>query len=104
MAPTTKENVSTTPAGDPLDHLEERIQKAVSLVARLREEKDAVTKAAAAEKASLEKNIDALRVSLEEVRNANVAFANELDAMREEKQQVRTRLEILLEHIDQVAE
>jgi len=63
-----------------------------------------VTKAAAAEKASLEKNIDALRVSLEEVRNANVAFANELDAMREEKQQVRTRLEILLEHIDQVAE
>ena len=84
MAPTVKET-------DPLDHLEERIQKTVALVARLRDEKEAADNVT-----------DALRVDLEEVHNDNKRLSAELHAMREERQQVRSRLEKLLGHIDQL--
>ncbi len=76
---------------DPLDHLEERIQKAVALVTRLRDEK-----------LSTEKVVDALRVDLEEAQNANAKLAAEAETLREERQLVRTRLEKLLGHIDQL--
>ena len=76
---------------DPLDHLEERIQKAVALVSRLRDEN-----------LSNEKVIDALRVDLEEAQNANAKLAAEAEALRQERQVVRTRLEKLLGHIDQL--
>jgi FtsZ-binding cell division protein ZapB len=76
---------------DPLDHLEERIQKAVALVSRLRDEK-----------LSTEKVVDALRVDLEEAQNANAKLAAEAEALRQERQLVRTRLEKLLGHIDQL--
>jgi FtsZ-binding cell division protein ZapB len=76
---------------DPLDHLEERIQKAVALVTRLREEN-----------LSNEKVIDALRVDLEESQNANAKLAAEAESLRQERQVVRTRLEKLLGHIDQL--
>jgi FtsZ-binding cell division protein ZapB len=76
---------------DPLDHLEERIQKAVALVSRLRDEK-----------LSTEKVVDTLRVDLEEAQNANAKLAAEAEALREERQLVRTRLEKLLGHIDQL--
>jgi FtsZ-binding cell division protein ZapB len=95
MAPLVKET-------DPLDHLEERIQKAVALVNRLRDEKAAATEAAAFEKESSEKIIDALRVDLEEAQNANTKLAAELESMRAERLQVRSRLEKLLGHIDQL--
>jgi FtsZ-binding cell division protein ZapB len=95
MAPIVKET-------DPLDHLEERIQKAVALVNRLRDDKAAATEAAAAEKESTEKVIDALRVDLEEAQNANTKLESELEAMRAERMQVRSRLEKLLGHIDQL--
>lgn len=76
---------------DPLDHLEERIQKAVALVSRLRDDK-----------LSTEKVVDALRVDLEEAQNANAKLAAEAEALRQERQLVRTRLEKLLGHIDQL--
>lgn len=76
---------------DPLDHLEERIQKAVALVTRLRDEKQ-----------STEKVVDALRVDLEEAQNANARLVAEVEALRQERQLVRTRLEKLLGHIDQL--
>jgi len=76
---------------DPLDHLEERIQKAVALVTRLRDEN-----------ASNEKVIDALRVDLEESQNNNAKLAAEAESLRQERQLVRTRLEKLLGHIDQL--
>jgi len=76
---------------DPLDHLEERIQKAVALVSRLRDEKQ-----------STEKVVDALRVDLEEAQNTNTKLAAEVEALRQERQLVRTRLEKLLGHIDQL--
>jgi FtsZ-binding cell division protein ZapB len=76
---------------DPLDHLEERIQKAVALVSRLRDEK-----------LSTDKVVDALRVDLEEAQNTNAKLAAEAEALRQERQVVRTRLEKLLGHIDQL--
>ena len=72
---------------DPLDHLEERIQKAVALVNRLRDEK-----------VSSGKVEDALRVDLEEAQNTNQRLAAEIEALR----QVRARLEKLLGHIDEL--
>jgi hypothetical protein len=95
MAPTLKET-------DPLDHLEERIQKAVALVNRLRDEKESATLAAMIESESAEKVADALRVDLEEALNANKKLVTEVEALREERQQVRARLEKLLGHIDQL--
>jgi len=64
---------------DPLDHLEERIQKAVALVHRLRDDNEAAQKSAADDRL-----------------NAEIA------SLREERQQVRARLEKLLGHIDQL--
>src|SRR3569833_1586188 len=92
---------------DPLDHLEERIQKAVALVHRLRDDNEAAQKSAAEdreifamEKADATKVADALRVDLEEAKNTNVRLNAEIASLREERQQVRARLEILLGHID----
>lgn len=82
---------STVKETDPLDHLEERIQKAVALVNRLRDEKE-----------SVDKVCDALRVDLEESQNANARLSAEIESMRAERQQVRARLEKLLGHIDQL--
>jgi FtsZ-binding cell division protein ZapB len=85
MAPLLKET-------DPLDHLEERIQKAVLLVTTLRREKE-----------DSEKVSDALRVDLEEAQNLNARLTAEIEALRQERLQVRTRLEKLLGHIDQLS-
>jgi uncharacterized coiled-coil DUF342 family protein len=95
MAPTLKET-------DPLDHLEERIQKAVALVSRLREEKESAVRSAAQEREAAARIADALRVDLEEAQNANAQLSADIEAMRAERQQVRTRLEKLLGHIDQL--
>ena len=73
---------------DPLAGLEERVQKAVSLVQRLRQEKDAVKEAASRENAELKAEIATLN--------------EELDALRAERKQVRARIEKLLGHIDQL--
>ncbi len=103
MATTTLKEV------DPLDHLEERIQKAVALVHRLRDENEAILKSAAddrelaaMEKADAAKVADALRVDLQEAKNENARLNAEIASLRDERQQVRTRLEKLLGHIDQL--
>jgi uncharacterized coiled-coil DUF342 family protein len=95
MSPTVKET-------DPLDRLEERIQRAVALVNRLRDEKEAAAREAVKEREAAAKDAAALRESLEETRAANTRLSAEMEAMREERQQVRTRLEKLLGHIDQL--
>jgi uncharacterized coiled-coil DUF342 family protein len=69
---------------DSLDGLEERVQKAVTLVQRLRQEKEAALKEVADLKADV------------------TAFNEELDALRAERKQVRARIEKLLGHIDQL--
>lgn len=69
---------------DALSGLEERIQMAVALVQRLRQEKEAALKEAAAAKAEL------------------AELTGELDSLKAERKQVRARIEKLLGHIDQL--
>ena len=76
---------------DSLSHLEDRIQKAVALVNRLRQEKDAALKELAATQAAYA-----------ESQEANSRLAGEVEALRTERQQVRGRIEKLLGHIDQL--
>ena len=83
---------------DALTHLEERIQKTVALVTRLRHEKDAVYKELSAEQATLAST----KVELAEAKQANAQLSEELNGLRAEKLQVRNRLEKLLGHIDQL--
>jgi len=71
-----------TVSADTLGQLEERIQRTVALVNRLRDERDLA------------------RMEVTEAQEANVKLAAELDALRAEKSDVRTRLEKLLGHID----
>jgi FtsZ-binding cell division protein ZapB len=86
MATTSQE-----PEVDSLGHLEERIQKAVALVIRLRQEKEAALKELAAS-----------QQAFTESQNANAALAGEIEELRSERQQVRSRIEKLLGHIDQL--
>jgi FtsZ-binding cell division protein ZapB len=74
---------------DALGQLEERIQRAVALVTRLRQEKDATLKELAETQAAWE-----------ESQNANMKLTEEVNALHAERRQVRSRLEKLLGHID----
>ena len=70
---------------DALASLEDRIQQAVQLVVRLRQEKDAAFAQAAEARAEAGK------------------LADELAALQAERKQVRTRIEKLLEQIEQLS-
>jgi FtsZ-binding cell division protein ZapB len=74
-----------------LANLEERIQRAVALVNRLRQEKDTAVR-----------ELAETRTTLSQSQEENQRLHGELDAMREERQQVRERIERLLGHIDQL--
>jgi len=69
---------------DSLSSLEERIQRAVQLVARLRQEKEAAVAEAAEARAEMER------------------MAEEVTALQAERKQVRGRIERLLEQIDEL--
>ncbi len=79
------------PEIDTLSHLEERIQRAVALVNRLRQEKEAALK-----------ELTETRQAWEESQAGNSKLMEELESLRAERQQVRSRLEKLLVHIDQL--
>jgi FtsZ-binding cell division protein ZapB len=83
--------VDQEPEVDTLAHLEERIQKAVALVIRLRAEKEAALKELAETQAAWE-----------ESQTANQKLSEELESLRIERRQVRNRLEKLLGHIDEL--
>jgi len=83
--------IDQDPEVDTLAHLEDRIQKAVELVIRLRHEKDAVLKELAETQAAWE-----------EAQASNQKLSEELEALQSERKQVRNRLERLLGHIDQL--
>jgi chromosome segregation ATPase len=72
------------PDGDSLSSLEERIQRAIELVSRLRQEKQAAVAEAA------EARAEATRMS------------EELRSLQAERKQVRGRIERLLEQIDEL--
>ena len=69
---------------DSLAGLEERVQKAVALVLRLRQEKDAALKEAA------------------DAKTQHQGLIEELESLRAERKQVRARIEKLLGSIDQL--
>jgi uncharacterized coiled-coil DUF342 family protein len=76
-----------TPAGqetDSLSSLEDRIQRAVQLVSRLRQEKETALAEAAGARAE------------------SVRLADEVKALHAERKQVRARIEKLLGQIDQL--
>jgi uncharacterized coiled-coil DUF342 family protein len=80
-----EETMSTMEETDALASLEERIQRAVQLVGRLRKEKEAAEEAAAQAKA------EAARL------------ADEVKSLHSERKQVRSRIEKLLGQIDQLS-
>ena len=70
---------------DALQSLEERILRAVDLVAHLRQEKDAAVKAS------------------DELKAENTRLSEELEALKSERKQVRGRIEKLLGQMDTLA-
>ena len=70
---------------DSLGSLEDRIQRAVQLVARLRQEREAAVEEAA------------------EARRAAAVLADEVKTLQAERKQVRSRIEKLLGQIDQLS-
>lgn len=83
---------------DALSHLEERIQKTVALVSRLRDERGKASEELVAAQTAL----SAANAELADSRDAQSQLSAELAALRAEKLQVRNRLEKLLGHIDQL--
>jgi FtsZ-binding cell division protein ZapB len=79
------------PETDALSHLEDRIQRAVALVHRLRLENEVALK-----------ELTATQTALEDSRRTNAQQAEEIESLRAERQQVRGRLEKLIGHIDQL--
>jgi FtsZ-binding cell division protein ZapB len=74
---------------DTLGHLEERIQQTVTLVTRLRADKESLTKDLAETKAALD-----------DATSQNLRLTGELEALQDERTMVRGRIEKLLGHID----
>src|SRR6185437_1094654 len=87
----TMATMQQQPEVDTLANLEERIQRAVALVNRLRQEKETAVR-----------ELAETRSSLSQSQEENQRLSNELDGMREERRQVRERIERLLGHIDQL--
>jgi FtsZ-binding cell division protein ZapB len=77
--------MSTLEEVDALSSLEERIQRAVLLVGKLRKEKEVAEEAAAHAKAE------------------SARLAEELKSLQSERKQVRSRIEKLLGQIDQLS-
>jgi FtsZ-binding cell division protein ZapB len=78
-----------TTGADPLTSLEERIQKAVKIIPRLREEKEAAVR----------DRDEAVRVA-EQARAKLRDMTEELETLRSERAQVRSRIEKLLGNMD----
>jgi FtsZ-binding cell division protein ZapB len=78
MSPSDQEN-------DSLSSLEDRIQRAVQLVSRLRQEREAAVQETA------------------EAKRAAAVLADEVKTLHAERKQVRSRIEKLLGQIDQLS-
>jgi len=77
--------MTAEPESDALSGLEERIQKAVRLVTRLREEKEEAVRAA------------------DEARAEATRLSDEVKSLQAERKQVRARIEKLLGQIDELS-
>ena len=89
-------NTARVEETDSLTSLEERIHRAVQLVSQLRQEKEGVQKqldAALVEKEAVVQSATDLQAQLN-------AVSEELDSLKSERKQVRTRIEKLLGQMD----
>lgn len=89
-------SVARDTESDPLLHLEERITKAVEILTRFRGEKEAMQAQVDADHAERD-------AAVKEAAAANVQtqkLAQELEDLRSERKQVRTRIEKLLGQMD----
>jgi regulator of replication initiation timing len=90
MATTTK---AATPAAlEPIDRLEEKIKLLVSVIGRLRGEQTRIVE----ENARLQREVEALRERLADAEGATT----ELGALRDERDQIRTRVSEMLQQLD----
>jgi FtsZ-binding cell division protein ZapB len=89
--PATTIQVPEEQESDALSRLEDRIQRAVALVLQLRQEKD-----------SLANKLNQTATALADSQNENARLSDEIQTLKTERQQVRGRLEKLLDHIDQL--
>jgi FtsZ-binding cell division protein ZapB len=83
----------SVPEADSLTDLEERIHRAVALVAQLRAERDA----AIAERDAARNGAGAALSEMQKLRD-------EVEELRKERKQARTRIEKLLGQMDQLSE
>jgi len=89
--PATTIQVPEEQGSDALSRLEDRIQRAVSLVLQLRQEKDSLTN-----------KLNDSEAALADSQSENARLSDEIQTLKTERQQVRGRLEKLLDHIDQL--
>ena len=89
--PATTIQVPEEQESDALSRLEDRIQRAVALVLQLRQEKD-----------SLANKLNQTATALADSQSENARLSDEIQTLKTERQQVRGRLEKLLDHIDQL--
>ena len=87
---TTK--TATPSAVEPIDRLEEKIKMLVSVIGRLRGEQERVVE----DNARLQRELDALRARAAEAD----AAASELNEMRGERDQIRSRVSEMLQQLD----
>ena len=94
--PGTADPVRVTDDSDALASLEERILRAVELVTQLRQEKEAAEArllSATADQTAASKNIEELELE-------NAVLKEELETLRQERNQVRSRIEKLIGQMD----
>jgi regulator of replication initiation timing len=92
MATTTTKAAATTSALEPIDRLEEKIKLLVSVIGRLRGEQTRAVE----ENARLQREVEALRARLTDAEGA----ASELGTLRDERDQIRSRVSEMLQQLD----
>lgn len=90
------QTVSAAPGSDVLVNLEERILRAVQLVTSLRSEKQTLL----SEKSQLLAEKQNLETELTSTRELLALAEQEIESMRADREQVKTRIETLLSQID----
>ncbi len=84
---------------DALASLEERILRAVQLVTQLRQEKETAEQLAQ----SYAADRDSAVAAMAELRSENARLVEELDSLRADRKEVKTRIEKLLGQLDNLA-
>jgi regulator of replication initiation timing len=84
--------VASLPALEPIDRLEEKIKLLVSVIGRLRGEQTRIVE----DNARLQREVDALRTRLTDAEGAT----SELTTLRDERDQIKTRVSEMLQQLD----